>query len=78
MDSASRIFTKSVTWQAMGLISMTLIGFVFTGSFTLGGGIAIVSSGIGFICYFLHELVWTNIKWGRKIIAVETQRDTQS
>ncbi len=77
MDSAQRIFTKSVTWQIMGLISMTIIGFVFTGSVTLGGGIAIVSSSLGFICYFLHELVWSNIKWGRKITASEIQRDTQ-
>ncbi|KZL12700.1 MULTISPECIES: DUF2061 domain-containing protein [Pseudovibrio] len=78
MDSASRIFTKSVTWQVMGLFTMTLIGFIFTGSVTLGGGIAIVSSTLGFIFYFLHEMVWSNIKWGRKIAGADTQQKTQS
>ncbi|SFU05147.1 Uncharacterized membrane protein [Pseudovibrio denitrificans] len=78
MDSASRIFTKSVTWQVMGLVSMTLIGFVFTGSVTVGGSIAIVSSILGFIFYFLHELVWSNIKWGRKIAVPEAQQESQS
>ncbi|GHB43391.1 hypothetical protein GCM10007094_36020 [Pseudovibrio japonicus] len=78
MDSAQRIFTKSVTWQIMGLLSMTLIGFVFTGSVSVGGGIAIVSSTLGFICYFLHELVWSNIKWGRKISGPDAQQDIQS
>lgn len=78
MDTASRIFTKSVTWQVMGLFSMTLIGFVFTGSVTLGGGIAIVSSILGFIFYFLHEMVWSNIQWGRKITETNAQQDIQN
>jgi uncharacterized membrane protein len=66
MDTAARILTKALTWQALGLISMTGIGYLFTGSFAAGGRIALVTTTLGFISYFLHELAWRNIGWGRQ------------
>ncbi|MCV6545994.1 MAG: DUF2061 domain-containing protein [Cohaesibacter sp.] len=65
MDTALRLLAKSITWQVLGLVSMTLVGYLFTGSFTAGGGIALVGSGVGFCCYFLHETLWSKISWGR-------------
>ena len=49
MDTTTRLIIKSVTWQIAGLLSMTLIGFLFTGSFAASSGIAIVGSTAGFI-----------------------------
>ena len=66
METATRILTKSITWQLSGLAMMTLIGYLFTGSISAGGGIAIVSSAIGFISYFLHEMLWSKVGWGRR------------
>lgn len=66
METAARILTKSITWQLSGLFMMTLIGYLFTGSISAGGGIAIVSSAIGFISYFLHEMLWSKVGWGRR------------
>ncbi|MBU2937501.1 MULTISPECIES: DUF2061 domain-containing protein [Pacificibacter] len=66
MDSKIRLIAKSITWQLAGLFTMTLIGFVFTGSFAAGGGIAISGAVVGFICYFAHEIVWSKINWGRR------------
>lgn len=43
---------------------MTIIGYLFTGSFAASSGIAIAGSIAGFIAYFLHELVWSKVKWG--------------
>ncbi len=65
MDTTSRLITKSFTWQAMGLIVMTLVGYAFTGSVTAGGGIAVASAVIGFLSYFMHEMAWSKISWGR-------------
>ncbi len=65
MDTTKRLITKSITWQLAGLISMTVIGFLFTSSFTAGGGIAIAGSIVGFLSYFFHEIVWSKIQWGR-------------
>ncbi|MEM8648105.1 MAG: DUF2061 domain-containing protein, partial [Pseudomonadota bacterium] len=65
MDTTRRLITKSFTWQAMGLMVMTLVGYAFTGSVTAGGGIAVASAVIGFLSYFMHEMAWSKISWGR-------------
>ncbi|MBT0958054.1 DUF2061 domain-containing protein [Alphaproteobacteria bacterium KMM 3653] len=67
MDSKSRLLSKAVTWQILGLLSMSVIGFVFTGSVRAGGGIAVAGCAVGFVCYFLHELAWARIPWGRNM-----------
>ena len=45
---------------------MTIIGFLFTNSFTAGGGIAIAGAVVGFLSYFFHEMMWAKVKWGRR------------
>jgi uncharacterized membrane protein len=67
MDSKVRLLTKAATWQVAGLFSMTLIGFIFTGSVVAGSGIAITGSLVGFVAYFVHELVWSKVAWGINI-----------
>lgn len=77
MDSTFRLFTKAVTWQVAGFLTMTLIGFLFTGSVAAGSGIAFVGSVAGFVSYFVHEVVWSRVAWGRSIDAATTQSDTR-
>lgn len=67
MDSTIRLATKAVTWQVAGFFSMMLIGFLFTGSVVASGGIALTGAITGFIAYFLHEMAWSRIAWGRGI-----------
>ena len=69
MDSTIRLFIKAATWQLAGLCSMTLIGFLFTGSFTASSGIALAGAITGFVTYFLHEIAWSKISWGRGMIS---------
>ena len=68
METTTRLITKSLTWQAMGLIVMTLVGYVFTGSVAAGGGIALASAMVGFLSYFMHEMAWSRVRWGRSPI----------
>ncbi|RME14550.1 MAG: DUF2061 domain-containing protein [Alphaproteobacteria bacterium] len=65
MQSKLRIFLKSVTWQALGLVTMTLIGHAFTGSYSAGGKIAVIGAATGFVTYYLHELLWARVGWGK-------------
>lgn len=65
METTKRLITKSFTWQVCGLFSMTLIGFLFTNSVAAGSGIAIAGSVTGFTFYFLHEMAWARINWGK-------------
>jgi uncharacterized membrane protein len=64
MDSKFRLVTKAVSWQISGLFTMVLISFLFTGSVTASGAIAITGSVTGFVAYIAHELAWSKITWG--------------
>ncbi len=75
MDSTTRLLTKAMTWQIAGFFTMTLIGFLFTGSVTASSGIAFVGALAGFASYFVHEMVWSKVSWGKSNVhAVENKR----
>jgi len=65
MDSTIRLLTKAMTWQIAGFFTMMLIGFLFTGSVAASSGIAFVGALAGFVSYFVHEMVWSRVSWGR-------------
>jgi uncharacterized membrane protein len=65
METNKRAIAKAFCWQAVGLIVMTLIGYIFTGSASEGGALALTSAAIGLVSYFLHEKLWARVRWGR-------------
>ncbi|NDV87517.1 DUF2061 domain-containing protein [Aurantimonas aggregata] len=64
METRSRSLAKAASWQALGLVTMSLLGFLFTGSLTTGGGLALASCLLGFFTYLAHERLWAGIGWG--------------
>ena len=65
METRRRSMAKALSWQAVGLATMTGIGFAFTGSVAAGSAMAVVSGLVGLGAYLLHERVWARIAWGR-------------
>ncbi|MGF1622469.1 MAG: DUF2061 domain-containing protein [Rhodomicrobiaceae bacterium] len=65
MDRPVRTVAKAISWQALGLITMTAITYAITGSVAEGGLIAVVGAITGMFSFILHERVWTRISWGR-------------
>ena len=65
MDTARRTVAKAITWQLLGLVTTTVLGYVATGSLTAGGALALTSALVGFVCYAAHERLWSRIRWGR-------------
>ena len=65
MNSKSRLLVKALTWQFSGLITMTVIGYLISGSFNVGGSIAFLGSITGFFAYLAHESLWAKIRWGQ-------------
>lgn len=65
METRRRTLAKAVLWQVLGILVMALVGWAFTGSAALGGGLALSNAAIGFVTYFLYERVWARIGWGR-------------
>lgn len=67
MDSHKRTILKAILWNLLGLVMMLVVGFVATGSLTLGGSIALVNTALGMVCYFLYERCWAQVGWGRNV-----------
>lgn len=67
METRQRSVVKAVIWNIMGLFTMSLVGFVATGSVAVGGKLAVVNTGIGLTMYVIYERVWSAIRWGRHV-----------
>lgn len=64
METRIRTLVKSALWTLLGLLVMSLVGLLFTGSAMLGGAMAIVNAALGFVMYLAYERIWTRIRWG--------------
>ncbi|WP_170328952.1 DUF2061 domain-containing protein [Ruegeria arenilitoris] len=67
METRRRSVVKAVLWNVMGLIVMTLVGLIATGSAAIGGTLAIVNTAIGLTMYVIYERIWAGISWGRNV-----------
>jgi len=65
METRKRSLVKALVWNAIGFATMTLVGFLATGSASLGGTMAVINTALGFACYVIYERVWTRVSWGR-------------
>ena len=66
METPKRTLVKGTLWILMGLVVMSLVGLLFTGSMAVGGTMAVVNSLIGFVNYLAYERLWSRISWGRQ------------
>ena len=65
METRGRSLVKAVIWNLIGLICMALVGFVATGSFAVGGAMALVNTCLCFTMYMIYERIWARVSWGR-------------
>lgn len=67
MESRKRSLVKAVIWNLIGLLMMSLVGLIATGSAAVGGVMAVINTAIGFTLYLVYERVWSNVRWGRHV-----------
>jgi len=65
METRQRTVLKATLWTLLGLAVMAVVGRLFTGSYAMGGAMAVVNAVIGLINYVLYERFWARIAWGR-------------
>lgn len=65
METHTRSIVKAISWQMLGLVTMTLLAWLTTGDLLAAGGLALAGAISGFVCYILHERAWARIYWGR-------------
>ena len=66
MDGKYRSFVKALLWTLLGVLTMALVGLIFTGSLATGGKMALINAALGFVTYLVYERIWTSIAWGRR------------
>ncbi|WP_169568808.1 DUF2061 domain-containing protein [Sneathiella limimaris] len=66
MESTFRIVIKSVTWQLLGIIVVTMLSYIQTGEVLSAFMLAVSASFSGFVFFFIHEKIWSRITWGRQ------------
>lgn len=66
LDSTRRTLAKCITWQLLGIVTMTILSLPHTGSLLSALGLAVSASATGFVCFFLHEKIWNRVLWGRQ------------
>lgn len=64
METTKRTIAKALSWQAIGLSAMSVIGYAHTGSVTSALSIAGTSTVLGLISYVIHEKLWQRVSWG--------------
>jgi uncharacterized membrane protein len=65
-EKISRSLAKTITWRIIASIDTFIIAWVITGSWQLGGSIAIIEVLTKIIFYYVHERVWNKINWGKR------------
>ncbi|GAA6179349.1 MULTISPECIES: DUF2061 domain-containing protein [unclassified Shimia] len=65
METRQRSIVKAVIWNLIGIVSMSAVGILATGSMALGGKMALINAALGVSCYFVYERVWSKVHWGR-------------
>lgn len=66
MDTRSRTLLKAVTWQLLGIVTMTALSYPHTASLLDAFALALSASASGFVFFFVHECVWNRVRWGRR------------
>ncbi|MBO0345512.1 DUF2061 domain-containing protein [Roseibium limicola] len=65
METTRRTFAKSVTWQIMGILTMTGLSYPHTGSLLSALSLSLTASLTGFCFFFVHEKLWNKVHWGK-------------
>jgi adenylylsulfate kinase len=66
IESKNRSLAKAVSWRLIASITTTIIAFSFGLPAKAIGLVFFADLIIKFILYYLHERIWTRIKFGVK------------
>lgn len=64
IHSPRRSLVKTLTWRTFAEIDTFLISFILTGSLAMSLSIIGVEATTKTVLYYLHERLWSHVKWG--------------
>lgn len=57
--------TKTITFAVMHFCVAFSVAYVITGSFLVGGLVAMIEPAINTVAYYFHEKIWQRIQSGK-------------
>ena len=64
-DTSIRSLAKAISWRVTGTIDTFIISWLITGQPLLASGIAFTEIMTKIALFWVHERVWSKIKWGQ-------------
>lgn len=64
METNKRTWVKAITWQLLGLVVMTTINIWYLDNWLDSLGLALLLAGTGIVMFYVHERLWTQVRWG--------------
>ena len=65
-ETHSRSVLKAVSWRTLGTLDTFAISWFMTSRPEIAGSIALTEIVTKIVWYYLHELIWAIIPWGRR------------
>ena len=65
-ETAVRSLVKAYSYRCCGTVTTITISYIITGQFIISLGIGAVEMVVKPFIYWLHERVWSRVKWGRR------------
>jgi uncharacterized membrane protein len=62
-----RSIIKALTWRFSATIATIILVYAITRDLKISFGIGFIEVFLKLFLYYLHERIWNNIKWGRRI-----------
>ena len=66
MSLPQRSAAKAITWRVTATIDTFIISWLITGRLEWATAIAGVEVLTKVLIYYLHERLWTRVKWGKE------------
>ena len=73
MEYKKRTWTKALSWQAIGLLMMSVVNYFYLGDLHQGLGLSLLLTVQGLLTYVVHERLWARVRWGTGPAASATQ-----
>ena len=71
-ERRKRTLARTLTWRASGVPVAMVLTFLMTGDLQLGIGLGISYNLVRFATHYLHERMWSRVKWGIEDLSQET------
>lgn len=65
IDSSKRSIAKALSWKALGVVILSGVTFVATGSLSKTGMVAVTYHLLMLALFTLHERMWNKVMWGK-------------